>query len=90
MLDCSNQYKVHIAPSHLLGRVNVNSWFFVQDKKLTTDKLCMLARLFPAKIYDLAIKAFNPKEQSVPSWKGFHAVLQYKFDKQLPQNHNWL
>ena len=81
ILDCPNQYKVHTAPSHLLGRVNVNSWFFVQDEKLTTEKLYVLARLFPTKIYDLDIKALNPKEQSIPSWKGFHAVLQYKFDQ---------
>ena len=85
MLDCPNQYKVHTAPSHLLGRVNVNSWFFVQDEKLTTEKLYVLARLFPTKIYDSDIKALDPKEQSIPSWKSFHAVLQYKFDQQ-PQN----
>ena len=82
MLDCPNQHQVHTAPSHLLGRINVNSWFFVQDEKLTTEKLCVLARLFPAKIYDIDIKALNPKEQSIPSWKGFHAVLQYKFHQQ--------
>ena len=82
MLDCPNQYKAHTAPSHLLGRVNANSLFFVQDEKITTDKLYVLARLFPAKIYNLHIKALNTKEQSIPSWKGFHAVLQYKFDQQ--------
>ena len=86
MLDCPNQYKAHTGPCHLLGRVNVNSWFFMQDEKLheklTKDKLYVLARLFPAKIYDLDIKALIPKKQSIPSWKGFHAVLQYKFDQQ--------
>ena len=90
MLDCPNQYKAHTAPSHLLGRVNFNSWFFVQDEKLTTDKLYVLAYLFPAKIYDLDIKALNPKEQSISSWKGFHAVLQYKFDQQTQKKHDWL
>ena len=64
MLDCPNQYKAHTAPFHLLGRVNINSWLFVQDEKLTMDKLYVLSRLFPAKIYDLDIKALNPKEQS--------------------------
>ena len=42
MLDCSNQYKVHTVPSHLLGRVNVSSWFFMQDEKLSIDKLYVL------------------------------------------------
>ena len=60
----------------------------MQDEKLTTtDKLHLLARLFPAKIHDSDITALNPKEQSIPSWKGFHAVLQYKFDRQPQKNH---
>ena len=76
MLDCPNQQKVHTAPSHLLGGVNVNSWFFVQDESLLPRNcICLLVFSEQRKIYDLDIKALNPKEQTIPSWKGFHAVL---------------
>ena len=82
ILDCPNKYKAHTAPCHLLHKVNINSWFQVQGKMLTTDRLYVLAHLCPTKIYEIDIKPLDPNEQNVPSWKGFHAVLQYKSDQQ--------
>ena len=90
ILDCPNKYKAHTAPSHLLHKVNINSWFQVQGKMLTTDRRYVLARLCPTKIYEIDIKPLDPNEQNVPSWKDFHAVLQYKSDQQPLKNYNWL
>ena len=85
MTDCPNKHKVHTTTGHLLGRVNVNSWLTSTDEKFTLDRLYIIARLCPTKIFEVDIKPLTPKDQNIPSWKGFYAILQYKFDQHPPK-----
>ena len=85
MIHCPNKNKVHTAPAHLLGRVNVNSWLTSTDENLTLDRLYIVACLCPTKIFEVDIKPLTPKDQNIPSRKGFYAILQYKFDQHPPK-----
>ena len=85
MIGCLNKHKVHTAPAHLLGKVNVNSWLTSTDEKFTLDRLYIIARLCATKIFEVDTKPLTPKDQNIPSLNGFYAILQYKFDQYLPK-----
>lgn len=80
ILECPNKGKKHADLSHLTNKVNVNTWFPEAESAASLNRTILFARMCPSKIIDLQFESMNTSDQKIPSWKGVHAILSYKFD----------
>ena len=58
----------------------MNSWFPVAEYSVSLKQTIVFARMYPSKHIDLQSESLNPSEQCIPSCKGVHAILSYKFE----------